>query len=107
MNKLKMCCVESDASDQPFKRFCRMIFPVTDDRVADCRKLRSDLILQSSHQRNSDQGRAGKKSLDGISKFSARRPGVSLGAQFLKHSYASEIVNKSRILCVKTPAKNR
>src|SRR5437870_5960034 len=98
MNKLKMCCVESDASDQPFKRFCRMIFPVTDDRVADCRKLRSDLILQSSHQRNLDQCRAGKKSLDEISKFSARRCGVAPGAQLLKHSDASEMVNKSSLL---------
>ena len=107
MNKLNMCCVESNASDQRLRRFRRVIFPVTDDRVADYRKLRSDLILQSSHQSNSHERRAGKKPLDGISKFSASRFGVSLCAQLLKHSHASKIVNKSPLLCVETPAKNR
>ena len=107
MNKLNMRCVESNASDQWLRRFCWVIFPVTDDRVADYRKLRSDLILQSSHQRNSDERRAGKESLGGISKFRASRFGVSLCAQLLKHSDASKIMNKSPLVCVETPAKNR
>ena len=83
-----------------------MIFPVTDDRVADCRKLRADLILQSSHQRHPDKSGAGKKPLDGISKFGPSGFGVSLCPQVLKHPYASEIVNQSPLFGVQAPAKN-
>ena len=70
MDKLKMCRVESNPGDQPLGRFRRVVFPVADDRMADCRKLRPDLILQTSYQRHPDQRRGGKKPLDGISKFS-------------------------------------
>ena len=87
--------------------FCRMIFPVTDNRVADCRKLRSDLILQSGHQRNPDERGAGKKPLDGISKFRASRLGVFLCAQLLKHPFAPKIVNQSSFFGVQTPTNNR
>jgi len=107
MNKLKMCRVEGNARDQPFGRLLRVILPVTDDRMADCRKLCPDLILQSSHQRDPDQRRTGKTPLDGISKFGASRRGVPLGAHLLEHSGASKIMNQDPLLCVETPAKNR
>ncbi len=107
MNELDMYRVECNASDQPFGRLRRVIFPVTDDRMADSRELRPDLILQSGHQTDSDQSRAGKKSLDGIAEFGASRFGVSLRAQLLKHSYAPKIVDQSRLLGGETPAKDR
>ena len=107
MNKLHMRCVESHAGDEPLRRFRRVIFPVADDRVADRRKLRSDLILQSRHQRNPHQRRTRKKPLDGISKFSARGFGVCLGAQLLKHPLASKIMNQSSLIGLKTSAKYR
>ena len=55
MNELKMRCVKSDAGDSPLRRFRRVVFSVADHRVADRRKLHSDLILQSRHQRHSNQ----------------------------------------------------
>jgi len=45
MNELKVRCVESDASDSLFKRFRWIVLSVADDRVADRRKLHTDLIL--------------------------------------------------------------
>ena len=107
MNKLKMYRVESNPGDQPLGSFRRVIFPVADHRMADCRKLRPDLILQSSHQRNPRQRRAGKKPLHGISKFSPSRFRVSLRAQLLKHSHASKMVDECSLACIETPAKNR
>lgn len=107
MNKLKMRRVESHASDQTFGRFRRVILPVTDDRMADCRKLRPNLILQSGHQCNPDERGAGKHPFDGISKFCASRFGVVLGAQSLEHPYTSKIVNQRPFSCSETPAKNR
>jgi hypothetical protein len=35
MNELKMRCMKSNASNSPFRRFRRVVFSVTDDRVAD------------------------------------------------------------------------
>lgn len=107
MNKLKVRCVESDARDQPLGGFCRVIFPVADDRVANCRKLGSNLILQSRQQRNAHERRAPKEPLDGVSKFGASRFGVALRAQFLKHSFAPKIVHQSPLPGLEPPAQYR
>jgi len=45
MNELEMRRVECDASHSPFQFFSWIVLPVTDDRVADCRQLNTDLIL--------------------------------------------------------------
>jgi len=45
MNELKARRVESDASNSPFQLFRWIVLSVADDRVADRRKLNTDLIL--------------------------------------------------------------
>jgi hypothetical protein len=94
MNELKMRCMKSDASNSPLQRLRLMVLSVADDRVADGGKLHSDLVLQSRHQRNSDEGRGAKTAFDEIPKFSTSRLGGALGAQLLKHSFSSKVVNE-------------
>lgn len=84
-----------------------MVFSIADDRVAHRRKLRSDLILQSCHQLNPDEGSIRKKAFDGISKFGTSRLGVSRGAQLLKHSFPSKIVHERPCLNAETAAQYR
>ena len=107
MNELKMLCMKSNAIDQPLRRFRHVVLSIADDRVADRRKLRSDLILQSRDQRHSDERSTRKKAFDGILEFSARRFRVSLRAQPLKHSLPSKIVNERPFLGAETAAKHR
>jgi hypothetical protein len=45
MEELQMRGVESDASDSLFQFSSWIVLPVTEDRVADCRQLHTDLIL--------------------------------------------------------------
>ena len=44
---------------------------------------------------------------DGISKFRPRRPGVSLGAQFLKRSFAPKVMNQGPFHRAEAPANYR
>jgi len=75
MDKLKMSCMKSNASNQMFRRFRRVIFSIADNRVAHRRKLCPDLILQSCDQLNPDERSIRNKAFDGISKFGTSRPG--------------------------------
>jgi len=107
MNELKMRCVQSDASNSPLRRFRRVVFSVADDRMADRRELHPDLILQSRHQRHSNQRSAQKRALDGISKLGTSRFGVALRAQYLERSFTSKVVNERPFLGGETPANHR
>ena len=107
MDKLKMRRVQSDAGDQALQGFRRVILPVADHGVADCRKLRPNLILQSSHQRHPDQRRTRKGPLDGIPKLGAGGFGVTPDAQFLNHPHSSKVVDQGRLFSVDTPPNHR
>ena len=107
MDKLKIRGMKSDASNQRLRRFCPVIFPIADNRVADRRKLRSDLILQSCHQLNPDERSIRKKAFDGISKFGTSRPRVSRRAQLLEHSFPSKIMHERPCLTAETAAQDR
>ncbi len=98
MNKLKMPCMKSDASDSPLRSFLPGVLSVADDRMADRSKLHPDLVLQSRHQRNSYERSAPKTPFDGIAKFSTSCPGIVLGGQPLKHSFASRVVNQRPLI---------
>ena len=94
MNKLKMRCMKSDASDSTLQGFFPAIFSITDNRVADGGKLRPDLVLQSRHQRSPDQRGGAKRPLDRILEFSTSRPRVTRCSQLLKHSFSPKVVNQ-------------
>ncbi len=84
-----------------------MVFSIADERMAYGRKLRSDLILQACRQLNPDQRSVGKKTFDGIAKFSTSGLGVSRSAQLLKHSVTSKIVDERPCLSFDTAAHYR
>ncbi len=69
MNKLEMSGVKSDAINQRFGGFGRVVFSVADDGVADGSKLCPDLILQTCPQLNPDERRIGELAFDGVAKF--------------------------------------
>lgn len=95
MNELKMCGVKSDAGNSSLKSLCRVVFSVTDDRMADRGKLHPDLVLQSSDQRNPDQRCGSKTAFDEIPKLGASALAVTRDRQFLEHSFTSKVVNES------------
>ena len=66
MNELKARCMKSDASNSPFGRFRRVVFPVADYGVSDRGKLHSDLVLQSRHQHYSDERRVPQNAIDAV-----------------------------------------
>jgi len=107
MKELKMRGMKGNASNSPLRRFLQVVFSVTDDRVADCRKLHPDLILQSRHQRNADERSAQKGSFDAIPKLGTSRFGVALRAQLLKHSFTPKVVNERPFWGAETPANYR
>ena len=107
MNELKMRRVKSDAGNPPLRGFRQVVFSVADDRVADRRELHSDLILQSRHQRHSNEGSPQKRTLDGISKLGTSRFGVALRSQYLEHSFTSKVVNERPFPGGETPAHHR
>ena len=107
MDKLKMCGMKSNASNERLRRFRPVVFSIADHRVAHRRKLHSDLILQSCHQLNPDERSIRKKAFDGISQFGTSRSGVSSRAQLLKHSFPSKIVDESPCFAVETAAHYR
>ena len=107
MNELKMRCMKSDASNSPLRRFRWIVLSVADHGVADRRKLHADLILQSGHERDSDERCASKGAFDGIAKLGTRRFGVASGGHLLKHSYLSKVVNERPFSDAKMPANYR
>jgi hypothetical protein len=107
MNELKMRGVKGDARDSALRRFRRVVLSVADDRMADRRKLHSDLVLQSRHQRNPDQRSGPKRAFHGIAKFRASRLGAALRGQSLKHSFPSQVVNQRPFLGAGLPANHR
>src|SRR5205807_8654091 len=78
MNELKMRGMKRDASNAPLRRLCRVILSVADHRMVNRRKLHADLILQSRHQRDSDQRSGPKRAFHGIPEFSTSPGGVLL-----------------------------
>lgn len=94
MNELKMCRVESDASNSPFRLFGWTILPVADDGVSDRRKLNTDLILQSGNQRDSDKRSTLKAMFHGIAQLSPIRFRIPFGGYPLKHSFLPKIMNE-------------
>jgi hypothetical protein len=82
-----------------------VVFSIADHRMADCRKLRSDLILQSCNQFDPDKRGVSEKAFDGISKFGTRRLGISRIAQLLKHTLPSKIVDECTCLRAKAAAQ--
>src|SRR5258706_12793736 len=104
MDKLKMRGMKSNALNQFLRRFRRMIFSVPDDRMARRRKLRADLILESCHQLNPYERSIRKKAFDGIPEFGASGFRVLHGAQLLKHSFTSKIVDERSSLSGETAA---
>ena len=107
MNKLKLRGMQSNAGNELLRRFLAMIFSVADDGVAECRKLRPDLVLQSRDQLNSDERGVRKQAVDGIAKFGAGRLGISRRAQLLIHSFTPKIMNKRAGWSIETAAHHR
>jgi len=89
-----MSRMKSDARNSPLQRFRLMVLSVADHRMADRRKLHADLILQSRHQRNSNQRRAAQTPFDAIPKFSTSCLRVVPAAQLLEHSLSSKVMNQ-------------
>jgi hypothetical protein len=84
-----------------------VVLPIADERVAQGRKLRSNLILQACRQLNPNQRSIGKKAFDGIAKFSASRLGISRRPQLLEHSFTPKIVDERPCLGVDAAAQYR
>src|ERR1700676_3831026 len=107
MDKLKMRGMKSNALNQLLRRFRWVIFSVTDYRMARRRKLHANLILESCHQLNPYQRSIRKKAFDGIPEFGASGFRVFHGAQLLKHSFSSKIVDERSSLSGETAAHDR
>jgi hypothetical protein len=106
MSELKMPRMKSDTSNSPLQRLRRMVFSVADDGMADRRKLHSNLILQSRHQRNSDERCGAKTAFDEIAKFSTSRLGAAPGGQPLKHSFSPKVVNERPLFVAEMSANH-
>jgi len=98
--------VKRDASNSPLQSFRRVVFPVADDRVTDCRKLHPNLILQPRHQRNSEERGGAKTAFDEIPKFGTSRLGGARCGQPLKHSLSPEVVNQRPFFDAEMTANN-
>lgn len=99
--------MEGDASDATLLHLLVAVLSVADDRAANRRKLRTNLILQSRHQGNPHQGSSPKRALDGIPKFSTSRSRVALSGQPLKLSISSKVVNERPFLRIEMPSDYR
>jgi len=104
MSELEMSGMESNPGDTPLLCLRGMVFPVADDWMTERRKLNADLILQSSHQRNPNEGRAAKKAFDRIVKFRSRPFRVALPGQLLEHSLLAKVMNERSIFGLEMPA---
>ena len=74
--------------------------------MANRRELHADLILQSRHQVDSDEGCGAKVAFGGVAKFGASRLRVALGGQLLKHAFLPKIVNEHAFLDGEMPAND-
>ena len=99
--------MQRNAGDAPLRRLGRAVLPVADYRVSDRRELHADLVLQSRHQRNPDEGGGRQGALYGIAKFGASPLGVPVRRQLLKHPLPPEVVNQRRIFGGDLPADYR
>ena len=107
MDELKMRGMKGNAVDELLRRFFRMVFPVANDGMADRRKLRTDLVLQSSDQFNSNERRIRKNTLNGVSKLRMSSRGIARRAQLLVHSFSPKIVHESPCLISEVSAHDR
>lgn len=107
MKELQRGRMQRNPSNSTLRGFVMAVLPVADDRVAERRKLHSNLILQSRQQRNPYQGSCAQRAFDGIPEFSTRRFGVPFLAQLLIHSFSSKIVNERSLFRREMPAHQR
>jgi len=107
MNELKMCRVESDASNSPFQLFGWTVLPVANDRVSDRRKLNTDLILQSGNQRDSDKRSPPKAIFHEIAQLSPIRLRIPVGGYPLEHSFLPEMMNECPLVEAEMTANYR
>ena len=84
-----------------------MVLSIPNYRMAERRKLHSDLILQSCNQLDPDERSVGKKALDRVPKFGTRGFGIFRRAQLLIHSFTSKIMHQRLRLGVETAAQCR
>jgi len=99
--------MQRDASDSALRRFRRMVLSVADDRVANCRELHSDLILQSRYQGDLNERSVAKGAFDEITEFRTSGGGVALGGQLLKHSFSSKVMHQRLFFGGERPANDR
>ena len=104
MSKLEMRGMQSDARNAPLRRLLGMVLSVADDGMAERRKLHTNLILQSCHQRNPDQRSTAQKPFDRIAKFRSRRFRIARTSQLLKHSFLPEVMNERSLFSLEVPA---
>jgi len=104
MNKLKLRSMKSNAVNQLLRRFIAMVFSVANDGVADGRKLRADLVLQSCDQLNPDERSVSKYAFDGIAQFGPGRLRIFRRAQLLIHSFTPKIMYKRACRSIKAAA---
>ena len=96
--KLEEGGVEGHAVDEALGGFGLLVFPVSNDRMADGGKLHANLILQAGDQFDAQQRRGGEFAFDGIAKLGARGLGIVRGGEFLEHAVAAEIVDEGTLL---------
>ena len=107
MSELEMRGVESDARDSRFQFSGWIVLSVTEDRVADCRQLHTDLILQSGHQPDSDNRSPFQAMFDGIVKFRARSIRISCCGHPLKRSVLPKVMHECPFFHAKMTAHYR
>ena len=86
--------MESDAGDSPFLFSIRVVLPVPEDGVADCRQLHTDLILQSGHQRDADDRCPFQALFHGVAQFGARSIRIPCCGYPLHRSVAPQVVHE-------------
>ncbi len=86
--------VKGDAIDTPFRRFRQMVLSVADDGMPNGGELHPNLVLQAGHERYPDEGRAAKSAFDVVAKLCTGRFAIARRSEFLKHSFASEMMDE-------------
>jgi hypothetical protein len=66
-----------------------------------------DLVLQSRHQLDTEQGRSRKFALHGIPQLGARRLRIALRTQLLMHAFAPQIMHERPRLFAESSAHYR
>jgi len=96
--------VEGDAVDEAFGGFGLLVFPVSDNRMADGGKLHADLILEAGDQVDAHQRRGWEFAFHGVAELGARGLGIAVGGEFLKHAVAAEVVDERTLAGFETAA---